>query len=322
MIETPFHPKSIAPFTFLVTGGAGFIGSHIVEYLLKHGAKKVRVLDNLLTGSAENVALFEQHPNYEFLHGDIRDTETCMKSCEGIDYVLHEAALGSVQRSITDPITTHSINATGFLNMLLAAKEKKVKRLVYASSSSVYGDHPGLPKVEDVTGKLLSPYAVTKYSNELYASVFSSGFGMEIIGLRYFNIFGPRQNPEGPYAAVIPAFIRDMKKGIPPIIYGDGLQSRDFTFVENAVQANIKSLFADRSASGQVFNIACGRQYTVLELFDAIRNILKSDLAPRFETSRKGDIAHSLADISKAREMLDYQPTVNLEEGLKRLLGS
>ncbi|MFI5135539.1 MAG: NAD-dependent epimerase/dehydratase family protein, partial [Chitinophagales bacterium] len=244
MHETPFHSKSLSEYSFLVTGGAGFIGSHLVEYLLKHGAKKVRVLDNLLTGSEKNVKLFISHPAYEFFREDIRNVNDCQRACEGIDFVLHQAALASVQRSMKDPITTHEINAGGFLNMLIAAREARVKRFVYASSSSIYGDHPDLPKKEDKTGNPLSPYAVSKKTNELYAHVFATAFGMEIIGLRYFNIFGPRQDPNGPYAAVIPAFIRDLNSGKSPIIYGNGSQTRDFTFVENAVQANIKALFS------------------------------------------------------------------------------
>jgi UDP-N-acetylglucosamine 4-epimerase len=321
MYETQFHVKPLSEFSFLITGGAGFIGSHLIEYLLKHGAGKVRVLDNLLTGSEENVKLFQSDSSYEFINGDIRNVEACLSACEGVDYVLHEAALGSVQRSIIDPATTHAINATGFLNMISAAKQKGVKRFVYASSSSVYGDHPALPKKEDQIGKPLSPYAVSKYSNELYANVFATAYRMEVIGLRYFNIFGSRQDTEGPYAAVIPAFIRDMKKGIAPIIYGDGSQSRDFTFIENAVQANIKALFAMNSqALSQVYNIAFGAQHTILQLFELLKKLLMVDLAPQFEPSRKGDITHSLADISKAGNLLTYHPSIDLEHGLKRLL--
>src|SRR6185295_3989710 len=222
MYETSFHPKSLTEFSFLITGGAGFIGSHLVEYLLKHNAKKVRVLDNLLTGREENIKLFSDQPAYEFLHGDIRNPDECREACDEIDFVLHQAALASVQRSMTDPVTTHVVNADGFLNMLIAARDSGVKRFVYASSSSVYGDHPDLPKQESKTGNPLSPYAVSKKTNELYAHVFATAFGMEVIGLRYFNIFGPRQDPNGPYAAVIPAFIRDLKNGEAPIIYGDG----------------------------------------------------------------------------------------------------
>lgn len=323
MYATPFHTKPLHSYSFLVTGGAGFIGSHIIEYLLKYGAGKVRAMDNLLTGSRENVACFQDNTSYEFMQGDIRQLTTCLTACEGIDFVLHEAALGSVQRSILDPITTHRINSGGFLNMLWAAKEKKVKRFVYASSSSVYGDHPGLPKIEEHIGHPLSPYAVSKYSNELYAGVFGNTYGMELIGLRYFNVFGPRQNPEGPYAAVIPAFIRDIKKHIAPVVYGDGFNSRDFTFVENVVQANIKALFSENNeAVNQVYNVAVGEQYTVRQLFDTICRITGSDLTPRFVAQRQGDIAHSLADISKAQRLLDYQPAIKLQEGLEALINS
>jgi UDP-N-acetylglucosamine 4-epimerase len=321
LYETPYHTQPLTNLSFLVTGGAGFIGSHLVEYLLKHGAGKVRVLDNLLTGSEANVSLFSSNKAYEYMKGDIRMLPACMTACEGIDYVLHEAALGSVQRSISDPVTTHRINSGGFLNMLWAAKEKKVKRFVYASSSSVYGDHPGLPKREEQIGKPLSPYAVSKYSNELYAEVFARNYQQEIIGLRYFNVFGPRQNPDGPYAAVIPAFIRDIKKNMSPIIHGDGSNSRDFTFVENVVQANMKALFANQpDAVNEIYNVAAGKQYTVKQLFDIICRQLNTSLPPRFLAPRSGDIAHSLADISKAKRLLDYEPSIHLEEGLKIVL--
>ncbi|MCY7409607.1 MAG: SDR family oxidoreductase [Chitinophagales bacterium] len=321
MYETSFHSKPLTQFTFLVTGGAGFIGSHLVEYLLKHGAAKVRVLDNLLTGRKENIELFNNHPAYEFQQGDIRNLDDCRKAYEGVDYVLHQAALASVQRSMKDPITTHVINADGFLNMLIAARDERVKRLVYASSSSVYGDHPDLPKQEHKTGNPLSPYAVSKKTNELYAHVFGNSFGLEIIGLRYFNVFGPRQDPDGPYAAVIPAFIRDLKNGIAPVIYGDGNQTRDFTFVENAVQANIKSLFTEnREALNQVYNIAFGEPYSILQLFNLINEALKKNLQPQLLPSRTGDILHSTADISKAKLLIGYDPVVELKSGLKFLM--
>lgn len=323
MYETPFHSKPLTEFSFLITGGAGFIGSHLAEYLLKHGAKKVRVLDNLLTGKEENIRLFDAHPAYEFLQGDICDVEVCRKACDRIDFVLHQAALASVQRSMNDPITTHVINADGFLNMLVAAREAGVRRFVYASSSSVYGDHPDLPKHEDKTGNPLSPYAVSKKTNELYAHVFATAFGMEVIGLRYFNIFGPRQDPNGAYAAVIPAFVRDLKNGMPPLIYGDGSQTRDFTFVENAVQANIKALFTlNADAINQVYNIACGEPCSILELFNMIATTMKVDLKPKFEAPRKGDILHSTADISKAKKLMNYLPVISLKEGLEILLHS
>ncbi len=320
MYESVFHPGSLSDKSFLVTGGAGFIGSHLVEYLLKHGAGKVRVMDNLMTGSQENVDLFRQAAAYELLEGDIRDREACLTACSNMDYVLHEAALGSVQRSVIDPVTTDSINAGGFLNILWAAREKQVKRMVYASSSSVYGDHPVLPKVEEQTGRPLSPYAVSKCSNELYAGVFAKSYGMELIGLRYFNVFGPRQNPDGPYAAVVPAFIRDIKKNISPVIYGDGGNSRDFTFVENAVQANIRALFVENQrAIDQVYNVAVGEQYTIRQLFDSICHYLHCEMVPRFESPRTGDIQHSLADITKAAKLLNYRPAIRMEEGLRIL---
>jgi len=304
-----------------VTGGAGFIGSHLVEYLLKHGAKRVRVLDNLLTGSKENVKLFSNHPSYEFFHGDIRNADDCKNACSGIDFVLHQAALASVQRSMNDPVTTHEINANGFLNMLIATRDANVKRLVYASSSSVYGDHPDLPKQENKTGNPLSPYAVSKKTNELYAFVFATAFGMEIIGLRYFNIFGPRQDPNGPYAAVIPAFIREMKESKSPVIFGDGSQTRDFTFVENAIQANIKAMFASKpEALNRVYNVACGETFSILSIFEIIRSTLSLDLKPRFETARKGDILHSTADITLAHEMFGYRPQISLKQGIQILL--
>ncbi len=321
MYDNPFHTGSLKPYSFLVTGGAGFIGSHLVEYLLKYEAGRVRVLDNLLTGNIESLKPFQNYSAFEFFEGDIRDQEICAKACEGIDFVLHQAALGSVQRSILDPLTTHDINVGGFLKMLIAAKEKGVKRFIYASSSSVYGDHPVLPKVEDTIGKPLSPYAVSKYSNELYAGVFAKTYGIEVIGMRYFNVFGPRQNAMGPYAAVIPSFVYDLKKTISPIIYGDGSQSRDFTFIENVIQANIKAIFADKpEAINQVYNIACGEQHTVLELLELIRKKLCSGVRPQFELPRKGDISHSLADISKAKGLLNYQPDFDLKRGLEIML--
>lgn len=323
MYETPFHSQSLGLHSFLVTGGAGFIGSHLVEYLLKHGAGKVRVLDNFLTGSKTNVELFSSHPAYEFFHGDIRSVDVCRQACSGMDFVLHQAALASVQRSMNDPVTTHVINADGFLNMLVAAKDAGVKRLVYASSSSVYGDHPDLPKQEHKTGNPLSPYAVSKKVNELYAHVFALGYGIQIIGLRYFNIFGPRQDPNGPYAAVIPAFIRELKAGHSPVIYGDGSQTRDFTFVENAVQANIKALFTEHAeAINRVYNIACGESCSINQLFTTIAQLLHSELKPQYLPSRNGDILHSTADVSLASSLLKYNPTVNLRKGIEILLAN
>ena len=313
-----FHTADISGKSFLVTGGAGFIGSHIVEYLLAHRAGKVRVLDNLATGSWSNVAMFRDSSRYEFVEGDIRNADVCIAACAGIDHVTHQAALGSVPRSVKDPVTSNDVNAGGFVNMITAAKDAGVKTFVYASSSSVYGDEPNLPKKEDRTGNLLSPYAVTKTTNELYASVFSRLYGMKVVGLRYFNVFGPRQDPEGPYAAVIPLFISGILNGTPVYINGDGAQTRDFTFVENAVQANIKGMLTDNDdAYGQVYNVAVGENFTVNFLFEAIGKLLSSDHKPVYREARSGDIRDSLADISRARQLLGYQPTREFLDGLK-----
>ena len=313
-----FHTADISGKNFLVTGGAGFIGSHIVEYLLVHGAGKVRVLDNLATGSMNNVTLFTANSRYEFIEGDIRDPDTCIKACEGIDHVSHQAALGSVPRSVKDPVTSNEVNVSGFVNMITAAKDAGVKTFVYASSSSVYGDEPNLPKIETRTGNLLSPYAVTKYANELYASVFARLYGMKVAGLRYFNVFGPRQDPGGPYAAVIPLFISGVLNKTPVYINGDGNQTRDFTYIENAVQANIKSMLTDNdNAYGQAYNVAVGENFSVNFLFDAIRNLLSSDHQPVYREERSGDIRDSLADISKARQLLGYEPARQFLDGLK-----
>jgi UDP-N-acetylglucosamine/UDP-N-acetylgalactosamine 4-epimerase len=310
--------NNISGSSFLVTGGAGFIGSHIVAYLLKNGAGKVRVLDNLATGSDKNVKLFSAYPQYEFLEGDIRDTEVCKKACTGIDYVSHQAALGSVPRSIKDPVTSNDVNVGGFVNMITAAKDANVKSFVYASSSSVYGDEPKLPKVEEKTGNLLSPYAVTKKANELYAAVFSNLYGMKVIGLRYFNVFGPRQDPDGPYAAVIPLFVSGILKRAPVYINGDGEQTRDFTFVENAVQANIRGMLTGNEAAfGQVYNVAVGANFSVNFLYKAIGDLLKIDHPAVYREPRAGDVRDSLADISKAQRLLGYQPTQQFMDGLK-----
>ena len=304
----------------LVTGGAGFIGSNLVEALLRHPeVKQVRVLDNLATGSTNNIHEFYSKPHFEFLQGDIRNYSTCLEACDGMDLISHQAALGSVPRSINDPLTTNEVNITGTLNVFMAAKEKKIKRIVYAASSSTYGDHAGLPKQEDKIGKPLSPYAVTKYVNELYADVFASLYDMEFIGLRYFNIFGPKQNPQGPYAAVIPLFIEALLNDQSPVINGDGTISRDFTYVSNAVQANILSLFANnKKAINQVYNIACGHQTSLLDLFQKLKKISSSDIEPTHMSDRPGDVKHSLADISKAKNLLGYDPQISVEEGLKK----
>lgn len=303
----------------LVTGGAGFIGSNLVRQLLKlEEIDTVRVLDNLATGSLENIEEFKGHTKFEFIQGDIRNYDDCLKACESIDGVSHQAALGSVPRSINDPLTTNEVNITGTLHMFTAAKEKGVKRIVYAASSSTYGDHPGLPKVEDKIGSPLSPYAVTKYVNELYARVYATTYNMELIGLRYFNVFGPNQNPAGPYAAVIPLFIKAVLNNEPPLINGDGEHSRDFTYVENAVQANIKALLiSKKEAVNTVYNIAYGQRTSLNELFAMIKQIAGSDLVPKYGPERRGDVKHSLADISKAKNLLEYDPGYSIMEGLK-----
>lgn len=313
-----FHTKDISNTSFLVTGGAGFIGSHIVGYLLAAGAKKVRVLDNLATGLQSNVDLYSHLPNYEFVKGDIRDFATCMKACEGIDYVSHQAALGSVPRSVKDPVTSNEVNVSGFLNMLTAAKDSGIRSFVYASSSSVYGDEPNLPKVEARVGNPLSPYAVTKKTNELYADVFYKLYGMKVIGFRYFNVFGPRQDPNGPYAAVIPLFVSGIMNNTPVYVNGDGEQTRDFTFVENAVQANVRGMLTDNDAAfGQVYNVAVGENYSVNFLYSSIRDILGMEHSATYREPRAGDIRNSLADISLIRGNLGYEPTLRFMDGLK-----
>ncbi|MFD2872530.1 SDR family oxidoreductase [Mucilaginibacter ximonensis] len=320
MYEIAFHNENIQNSSFLITGGAGFIGSNIVRYLLKYGAKEVRVLDNFSTGSLANIEEFKSDKAFRLIEGDIRDIKTCRKAVQDIDYVSHQAALGSVPRSINDPVTTNDVNISGFLNMLVAAKDAGVNRFVYAASSSTYGDHPGLPKVEDKIGNPLSPYAVTKYVNELYASVFSRTYGYHTIGLRYFNVYGPRQNPNGPYAAVIPLFIQAALKGKPAYINGDGETSRDFTFIENAVQANIKSLLLPEISEHQVINIACGERTTLNQLWNAICDCLKLDLPAIYQIERAGDVKHSLADISKANTLIGYKPSVFLPDGIERTI--
>jgi UDP-N-acetylglucosamine 4-epimerase len=317
MYQQKYHSRDISSFSFLVTGGAGFIGSNIVEYLIKHGAGKVRVLDNFSTGSMENIAPFMHLAEFELIEGDICDLETCRKAMEGIDYATHQAALGSVPRSINDPITTNDVNISGFLNVLVAARDAKVKRMIYAASSSTYGDHPGLPKVEDKIGNPLSPYAITKYVNELYANVFSSVYEFHTIGLRYFNVFGPRQNPKGPYAAVIPLFIESALKNDSPYINGDGSTSRDFTFVENAVQANVKAMLVQNLTKSEVVNIAVGESTTLNQLWKSISSVVGIDQEPKYREERRGDVKHSLADVSKAAALIGYQPAVTIGNGLK-----
>lgn len=317
MYDTPFHDNPINTKSFLVTGGSGFIGSNIVAYLLKHGAKKVRVLDNLLTGRYSNIKAFETDPRFEFLQGDIRKRGDCMAACEGIDIISHQAALCSIPRSVEDPVTTNDINAGGFVNMLMAARDSGIDRLVFASSSSVYGDEPSLPKVEHKIGRQISPYAVSKYINELYSYVFGDLYDMKLMGLRYFNVFGQNQDPKGVYAAVIPLFIDMMLQGKSPFINGDGSNTRDFTYVENVVQVNVKAMLTDNEdAFGEIYNVAYGERFSVLDLFEAIRDVLDIDMEPQFRDNRAGDIPHSLADISKARKNLGYDPQFNFKEGL------
>ena len=305
--------------SFLITGGAGFIGSNLVSHLLENGAKSVRVLDNLSTGNNENLAEAESFENFEFREGDIRNRKDCDESVKGISVVLHQAALGSVPRSIDDPITSHDVNVNGFLNMLDASREAGIKRFVYASSSSVYGDHPELPKKEENIGKALSPYALTKTINEDYAEVYFKTYGFSSSGLRYFNVFGPRQSPKGPYAAVIPLFIQGIRDHKPPRINGDGKQTRDFTYIDNAVEANIKAAFA-RVEGANAFNVACGESYSVLDLFNFLKEEAGSDLEPSFGPDRPGDVRDSLADISSAQDAFDYIGAVKFREGLKRTL--
>jgi UDP-N-acetylglucosamine 4-epimerase len=316
------------PKTWLVTGAAGFIGSNLVEALLLLDQRVVG-LDNFATGREKNLAQVQasvgpgRWENFAFKRGDIRDLVTCHTACKGVDYVLHQAALGSVPRSIEDPLSTHAANNTGFINMLVAARDAKAKRFVYAASSSTYGDHPGLPKVEDVIGKPLSPYAVTKLVNELYADVFGRCYGMESIGLRYFNIFGRRQDPEGAYAAVVPKWVASMVHNEPVYINGDGETSRDFCYIDNVIQANLLTAVAqDSEAVNQVYNIAVGDRTTLNQLFEAIRSLLAprfphlADYRPVYRDFRPGDVRHSLADISKARARLGYAPTHRIGEGL------
>ncbi|MEP6674116.1 MAG: SDR family oxidoreductase [Ferruginibacter sp.] len=316
-MSTDFHNKDLSISNFLVTGGAGFIGSHIAEYLLKNGAQKVRVLDNMVNGFETNLKILRQYNNFEFIEGDIRNVDVCNKACEGIDYVSHQAALGSVPRSMKEPGYFSEVNITGFVNMLKAAVDNKVKQLVYASSSSVYGDEQTLPKQEDKIGNALSPYAVTKRTNELFAKVFANAYGLKLMGFRYFNIFGSRQDPDGPYAAVIPLFVKGIMKRTPVYINGDGEQTRDFTFVDNAVQVNIKGMLTDNAeAFDKAYNVAVGERFSVNYLYNACQQHLGSDFEATYREPRAGDIRDSLADISLAKNLLGYQPTKKFEDGL------
>ncbi|WP_404363729.1 NAD-dependent epimerase/dehydratase family protein [Marinobacter sp.] len=319
-----------SPKTWLITGVAGFIGSNLLETLLKLDQTVVG-LDNFATGHQRNLDEVEglvseqQWARFGFIEGDIRNLDDCRGACEGVDYVLHQAALGSVPRSLNDPITTNGANIDGFLNMLVAARDASVKSFTYAASSSTYGDHPGLPKVEDVIGKPLSPYAVTKYVNELYADVFARSYGFNTVGLRYFNVFGKRQDPDGAYAAVIPKWTASMIKGEDVFINGDGETSRDFCFIENAVQANLLAATADEEARNQVYNVAVGDRTTLNDLFEAIsehlnRNGVSYSKQPVYRDFRPGDVRHSQADVSKARELLGYEPQFNISQGIEKAM--
>lgn len=302
--------------TFLVTGGAGFIGSNLCEAILKMGYK-VRCLDDISTGKQANVDIFLDNPNYTFIKGDIKDLDTCMAACEGVDYVLNQAAWGSVPRSIEMPLFYEKNNIMGTLNMMEAARQQGVKKFVYASSSSVYGDHPVLPKKEGQEGNLLSPYALTKQVDEEFAKLYTRLYGLDTYGLRYFNVFGRRQDPDGAYAAVIPKFIKMLMNGETPTINGDGMQSRDFTYIENVIEANLKACLAPHEAAGNAFNIAYGGREYLIDIYHSLTRALGKDIEPNFGPDRAGDIKHSNADISKAREMLGYDPDYDFDSGLK-----
>jgi UDP-N-acetylglucosamine 4-epimerase len=300
---------------FLVTGGAGFIGSNLCEALLNMGYRD-RCLDDLSNGKQENVDLFLNHPNYTFIKGDIKSLDTCMEACKGVDYVLHQAAWGSVPRSIEMPLFYCATNIQGTLNMMEAARQNGVKRFVYASSSSVYGDEPNLPKTEGVEGNLLSPYALTKRCDEEWGKQYTRHYGLETIGLRYFNVFGRRQNPDGAYAAVIPKFIKQLLHGERPTINGDGKQSRDFTYIENVIEANLKACLAPSEAAGQAYNIAYGGREYLIDIYNGLTKALGVDVEPNFGPDRAGDIKHSNADISKARRLLNYDPQWDFKRGI------
>lgn len=301
---------------FLVTGGAGFIGSNLCEAILKLGYR-VRCLDDLSTGKKENVDMFMSHPNYEFILGDIKNFDVCMKACEGVDYVLNQAAWGSVPRSIEMPLFYCANNIQGTVNMMEAAKQNGVKKFVYASSSSVYGDEPNLPKREGREGNLLSPYALTKMCDEEWAKQYTRHYGLDTYGMRYFNVFGRRQDPNGAYAAVIPKFIKQLLNGETPTINGDGKQSRDFTYIDNVIEANLKACLASREVAGQSFNIAYGGREYLIDIYYGLTEALGIDIEPQFGPDRVGDIKHSNADIRKAKEMLGYDPKFSFEDGIK-----
>lgn len=312
-----FHNTDISKSTFLVTGGAGFIGSNIVKYLVKHNAGEIRIVDNLSNGYIENIEQYLSLPNVIFYEESLVDLMVCEKVVQGVDYVIHQAALGSVPRSINNPIATNEANVSAFLNLLTAAKDAKVKRMVFASSSSVYGDSSVMPRTENHIGNPLSPYAVSKQVDELYAKVFYRVYKFRVMGLRYFNVFGPHQSPNGPYAAVIPMFMNALLSNQSPIIHGEGDQSRDFTYIDNVVQANIRALFTEKEeAFGEMFNVGYGEATSILDLFKMLKKAVNSSLEPNFVAPRVGDVKDSLADISKANKLLGYAPKVSINEGL------
>lgn len=315
--------KKLKDKIVLVTGGAGFIGSNLCETLLKQGAK-VRCLDNFATGHRHNITPFLENKNFSLIEGDIRNLEACQQACTGVDFVLHQAALGSVPRSINDPITSNDVNVSGFLNMLVAARDQKVSRFVYAASSSTYGDSKALPKVEDTIGKPLSPYAITKYVNELYAEIFNTTYGLDTVGLRYFNVFGRRQDPNGAYAAVIPLFVKQLMAHESPVINGDGTYSRDFTYIDNVVQMNLLAITTEnKDALNQVYNTAVGDRTTLVELLDYLKQSLSkydgkiAEVKVVHGPNRAGDIPHSLASVEKAKRLLNYQPTHTIAAGIE-----
>ncbi|WP_116772118.1 SDR family oxidoreductase [Maribacter litoralis] len=310
-------------FHILVTGGAGFIGSNLCNALLQNG-NQVTCLDNFATGKRENVAPLAQNPKFTLLEGDIRNLADCQKACEGVDYILHQAALGSVPRSINDPITSNDVNVAGFLNMLVAARDAKVKRFIYAASSSTYGDSTNMPKVEDIIGRPLSPYAITKYVNELYADVFSKTYGIETIGLRYFNVFGRKQDPNGAYAAVIPKFVMQLMQHESPVINGDGSFSRDFTYIDNVIQMNVRAIITDnQNALNTVYNTAFGERTDLNELTALLKEYLGAydpkikEIKNVYGPTRAGDVPHSLASVDKAKALLSYDPKYDIKTGLK-----
>lgn len=302
--------------TFLVTGAAGFIGSNLCEALLNKGCK-VKALDDLSTGKQENIDLFLGNPNYTFIKGDIKDLDVCLKACEGVDYVLHQAAWGSVPRSLGMPLFYNKNNIEGTLNMLEAARQNGVKKFVYASSSSVYGDEPNLPKIEGREGNLLSPYALTKRCDEEWAKLYTRFYGLDTYGMRYFNVFGRRQDPDGAYAAVIPKFLKQLMRGETPTINGDGKQSRDFTYIDNVIEANLKACLAPHEAAGEAFNIAYGGREFLIDIYYGLAKALGVNIEPNFGPDRKGDIKHSNADISKAKKLLGYDPDYSFEDGIQ-----